>query len=322
MWKGVSPHPQFAKLVLTPFPLEIILEALREAAQDFTDDESWLRQEAKRLHSVTEGLPALLDRYINWMQKKLFMANERIEGPDCFNEVAKPYIENELLSVDSLIPFGGEYLKDKRNILRSAILKLSTYRCITQPHLESICEEDNNFKDDLDAIGWSVDALWNAVRDTHLIEPKDVHWREVYRPIRRLLFQYQFPNPPIPSEPNLLAAEAHRKAAKFYDNWWNDESLSYPPKSMLVWEYIWHYAECFRLSQQSDGAKNLIKLTEELFKRVRRDHHIGVDDLFEYLEDRINGDDELHHTLTMIDISGDLLSVVKKLVRPRRKGGR
>jgi hypothetical protein len=296
-WKGVSPKPRFNHRPLTQFKPQVIRETLvkvvRKEGRQFSD--SWFDENVNRLYKVTEGLPALHVRYINWMQENGFQSLDLMESSDCFERLALPYVNKSLLTAECLIHSGGTNLERKTNILKNTLLKLSPYRRLTRSHLIKLYEEDIDFKNDMNRLNWTINHLWTAIRDTHLTEPnrKEI-MRRVYRPIRRLLFRCQFPSA---SEQYV----AHKSAAEFYENWWEDDHLSADIQSSLVLEYIWHFSEHLRLKNTPDAVNQIIRETERLLARFYPNHRFDTDQIVEHLEDQMTEDEELQECLDEID---------------------
>jgi hypothetical protein len=296
-WKGVSPKPRFNHLPLTQFKPPVIRETLvkvvRKAGHDFPD--SWFEENVNRLYKVTEGLPALHIRYIDWMQGNGFKDLDWIEGSEGFKALAQPYLDKALLTAQCLIHSGGVNMEKRLKILKSSFLKLSPYRRLTRSHLNKLYEEDKDFRGDLDGLKWTINNLWTAIRDTHLTEPnRKEMMRKVYRPIRRLLFRCQFPSLSDQSK-------AHKTAADFYENWWQDDHLSADIQSSLVLEYIWHYAEHLRLANSPHAVDEITDITKGLLDRVYPNHRFDKDQIVEHLEDQMTEDEELQECLDEID---------------------
>jgi hypothetical protein len=293
-WRGVIPSPRFSFLTLTELELAAIESSLRDAVQQkgYKFNQAWFQENAERLYHTTEGLPALLTLYVNWIQQTQFLEVHRIEDSDIFDQIARPYVQDRLLSAYCLIPFGGTHLAERKGILESVLLKLSPYRLLTRSHLEYVCKDDTSMRRSLDALGWTVNELWEAIRETHLTAPKPELWREVYRPIRRLLFRYTFPS--ISEQ-----RKVHQSAAEFYTTWWK-EDLSLDIQSVLALEYLWHCTEDLRLSNLPNVAGELIRMTKELLILISPSDRFGEDIILGYLEDRLNEDVELQDSLVKI----------------------
>ena len=80
-WRGVTPHPRLTVLSLSEFDEAVVQHALFEFAETarlrghFAAD---LRPVAEIVHQVTEGLPALLPRCLQWIQDEGWFELDRL----------------------------------------------------------------------------------------------------------------------------------------------------------------------------------------------------------------------------------------------------
>lgn len=303
-WQGISPMPRFSHLTLTHFNTPVVNRALRDkvSGRKFGDD--WLQQNAERLRWETEGLPALLVKYMDWLEQREFIRPERIQTPTVFEALAQPYARARLLSVDSLLPLGGSRLADKRIVLEQALLRLSTFRLFTQSHLKRVVEGDPDFQIVLSNLRWTIDDLWEAIGNTYLIQPVDDPWRVLHPAIRRLLFRYHC---------SLSAAQrqAHQQAGEFYQGWWNGVPTGKEQSVVLV-ERLWHQAEYLRLADNGlDKTQEFIQFAENLFGQVILPRGYSLKELVYYIEERMSSDVEFQETVGAIkrDLLGRLLEI-------------
>jgi hypothetical protein len=313
-WQGISPIPRFAHLTLTHFNTIVVERALRDKAErakrTFSDD--WYQENAERLCRVTEGLPALLVEYLQWIEDQGFIRPERVEEQLCFEELAKPYVRVVLLSADNLLPQGGERLAEKRVVLEKALLRLSPYRLFTQSHLKQIIESDPELKQALKKLEWTTDNLWNAISETNLMQPVDEPWRVLYPAVRRLLLRYYHPSPDT-------RADAHRLAGEFYQDWWNGVPAG-KEQSVVLMERLWHQAEHLRLVGTPEITQKLIHFASDLFEKVISPRGFSLKELLIYIEEEMNKDDEFQETMEAIDQSlfGKLLEIAEQRREERK----
>jgi hypothetical protein len=267
---------------------------------------SWYRENAERLCWVTEGLPALLVEYMQWIEDRGFIEPERVVDRTVFEELAQPYVSKNLLSVHSLLPSGGDRLADRRDVLDKALLALSTYRLLTQSHLKQIVNEDKDLKAAWEGLRWTISKLWQAIGDTYLMEPIEEPWRKIYPAIRRLLFRYHYATTDA-------RAGAHQIAGKFYQGWWNNVPAGME-QGVVVVERLWHQAEYLRLSGTPDAAQALVQFTEDLFESVIPPYGYSKEELLDFIEEQVHNDEELQETLGDIDgvLFEQLLQIVEQ----------
>ena len=107
-WKGVTPVPRLSVLPLTEFNADVVQQAVSdlsaEVGRAFSSTE--LTNNAVRVHRLTEGLPALLVRCLQWIRAQEWLGMDRLETQELFEELADPYIQQELLTPTSLLPSG------------------------------------------------------------------------------------------------------------------------------------------------------------------------------------------------------------------------
>jgi hypothetical protein len=325
-WKGISPKPQFAHLPLTHFKAIVVESALRAIAArgPHTFGNSWYRENADRLRGVTEGLPALLVDYMQWIEDQAFIEPERVEERAVFDQLAQPYVSKTLLSVHSLLPSGGDQLAERRNVLEKALLALSPYRLFTQSHLKQIVNENHDLKVALTDLNWTISKLWQTIGDTYLMEPIEEPWRKIYPAIRRLLFRYHYGTTDA-------RAKAHEVAGKFYQGWWNNVPAGMEQGVVLV-ERLWHQAEYLQLSGLPDAAQALVQFTDNLFESQFTDnlfesvippYGYSKEELLDFIEEQMRNDEELQETFAGIDedLFEKLLQVVEQARSGKARGG-
>ena len=118
-WRGVGSvarmGERFESLQLTEFGHEVVFQALLALPNEIGGEALWCHAEG--LHRLTEGLPALLVRSVQWARIGL-SRHGRSDRSLAFDEVARDYIEKDLLSADSLLPMGGPRTAEALAVLR------------------------------------------------------------------------------------------------------------------------------------------------------------------------------------------------------------
>lgn len=235
-WRGLGGDAvsgqRFHPVALTEFGVEVVHQALAELGHDLGAVR--LRDCARRLHRLSEGLPALLVRGLRWAEEGGFLEVEDSDSESTFDEVARPYIRDQLLSVDSLLPLGGADLSVARDLLERALRVLVGYRLFTTAHLRFHVAADQDFRTTLESAGWTLDHLWRAMNRTALLtRPLSEPWLQIEPPIRRLLYRYYH-----------CSAQArcatHATARRFYEGW-TDKNAGKEQGVVLV-ECLWHEA--------------------------------------------------------------------------------
>ncbi len=285
-WRGVAPPPRLAILPLTELDIDIVRRALQGMAQQMhrTIAPAVLEQNALRVHRLSEGLPALLVGCLQWIQREGWFDLERLDDQEVFEELARPYIQTSLLSLESLFPWGGRRLREQRDALEEAFRFLAPYRLFTQSHLRHHFELDAASAI-LDHLGWTIEDLWGAISGTALLSrPLDEPWQEIYPAIRRLLYRYYYRS-------DERRADAHRAARKFVEVW--AEKQAGKEQVIGLVECLWHEAAVLRLSQPRELEKELTGSARKLSHDLRPSSAYAVPELRAYAAERMWNDEEL-----------------------------
>ncbi len=285
-WKGVSPLPRFQIRRLTEFRAEVVYNALEDLAREtnriFAAEE--LQQIALRVHALGEGLPALLAASLRWIRERGWNDLELLEDPATFDEIAKPYIERDLLSSGSLSARGSTPTNDERAAIQQALLKLSPYRFLTMSHLTKHVS-DGALQNYLEQLGWRVTDLWDAVSGADLLYvPLWQPWHEVYAPIRRLLCRHAYP----------AIAErirAHQEALEFTRPFMTGLYGSDQCRALV--ECLWQEAQILTLARSPDLEETLTRLGGEFSARLSPVPGIDLRSLREMAVRFIENDQEL-----------------------------
>jgi TIR domain len=307
-WGGVIPSPALETLRLTEYSVPVVREALRELASQrrryFSDPEFW--EHAQRVHGLSEGLPALLVRSLQWIKSVSFAGMRRLEGQQLFEQLARPYMQDGLLSLESLFRWSGQVLQGgpdllaQRDALERAFQVLAPYRLFTLSHLRSHANSDGGLRAALERAGWSVEHLWRAIGDTALLrQPLDEPWKEIYPAIRRLFYRYYYAT-------DGSRADAHRAARRFYDGW-ADKTAGKEQGVVLV-ECLWHEAVYRRLEDSPGIDQLLMNSARRLSETLEVSETYAEEELREYTVTRMRNDEELQQAV------GDVPGLFERLI--------
>jgi hypothetical protein len=284
-WKGIVPQ-RLSPLPLTEFTSDVVQQALHDLSEEmgrgFSAD--WLSQNALRVHRVTEGLPALLVKCLQWIQREHWLELERLEDQERFEELLVPYIEKGLLTSASLLPGGRGRAQKPLEALVETYRVLVPYRLFTQSHLRHYEDTNANFKATLDAANWSITDLWAAISATTLLKrPSNEPWKEVHSAIRRLLYRYFYR-----SEEDRAAVHG---GARQFMAMWSDKQVGTEQCIGLV-ECLWHEANQF-LGNLSEMEEKLTKSAAMLSSALGESTAYTLDELRTFAAERMRDDVEL-----------------------------
>lgn len=159
-WRGLGSSARtgerFEAMRLTEFGHDVVHRALLDLPREFDEEERW--GHAETLHRLSEGLPALLVKSVQWADDTHFRQMHLADSPDVLDAVARGYIENDLLSADSLLPLGGPRQGEALAVLREMLRVLSPYRLFTQSHLKFHLDRAPGLQQALTAARSSVGA--------------------------------------------------------------------------------------------------------------------------------------------------------------------
>ena len=308
-WRGLGSEARigerFEPLRLSEFGDDIVHQALLDLRRNFGDDERW--GHAATLHRLSEGLPALLVRSVQWADKTGFLQMHRADGPAAFDAVARDYIENDLLSLDSLLPMGAPRPAEALTVLREMLRVLSTYRLYTQSHLKFHLDADPTLQQALADAHWTRADLWDALGQTALgtQEAAQEIWHEIERPLRRLLHRHHYR-----TEADGMAA--HTMARRFYEGWTQDRAAGREQQVVLV-ESLWHEASRLAIEQPDALTRLLPDVAVELARTFGRSPMYEPAEFSEAVVRRLHDDDELKVLLTGRGRNGLFEEIVKSV---------
>jgi hypothetical protein len=267
---GMIPSPEFHNSLLTEFKVNVIADALQDAGREMglKHQRRFYNELAERVRRATEGLPALLVEYVEWIKREAFLFKpEHIESESLFRKIARPYIENSLLSAHALVPDWVEAneVEKARQALVQLILKTSVFRLVTTSHLNFLSRKDQELNAALEYLRESRRDPFDVFSNLPVVVPGEEPWRTTYTAIRRLLFRYQYGS-------NDKRAKAHQHAQAIYRDWHD-----LPPgtdKVHFLIEQLWHESEYVRLSRLPKGKS---RINEFLNKLLDRKNLMGID---------------------------------------------
>jgi hypothetical protein len=290
-WIGVTPRPRLKLLPLTKFRVEVMFAALRELAEsmnrDFSDAE--LLSHAELVHRLSEGLPALLYCYLNWIYEAQWNGLDRLKDREQFDRLTKSYIEEQLISATGLCRSGDAPNEEERRALARTFQAMAPYRIFTQSHLRHHAQPGGALHGVLEDLNWTVDKLWDEVGKTDwLTRPLPQPWQEVHPPIRRLLCHHWYTS-------EASCAQAYRDAREFVQSWARAQTGS--DQSVALVECLWHEAQVLSLSRASDMEEKLIALARELSLHIVPSDTYSQANLRSYAVTLMTQDEELEEAV-------------------------
>jgi hypothetical protein len=292
-WKGygIGRSSFFKALPLDEFGVPVVRAAVDELGRRFGPDD--LERWATALHALSEGMPALLVEGLRWAQEHEFLVIQQCFDETAFATVARPYIKEDLLAIESLLPLDDVVPTPHKNVLERALRAIAPYRLYTQSHLKYHLDGDQDFGRALAESGWSVDQLWEALERTALVKqsPEEI-WRVMNPPIRRLLYRYYYPDPSV-------RLRAHETARRFYDGWAN--RLDDAQQGVVFLECLWHEATTLLYQQPNELPRLLLARTVELTRIFLQPVSYSPVELWEFVSNRMQDDTEFASLISSND---------------------
>ena len=314
-WRGVAPDPRLSVLALTEFQIDVVLQAVSDlaAAMNRTFSLPELRLNAERIHNLSEGLPALLVPCMDWVRREEWLETGLLETGELFSEIAHPYIEERLLSRDSLYPEAVDGPRQPQSgqpgeplrALKEALRLLAPYRLFTQAHLRHHVGSDPDFSTAMADLDWTVESMWDAISGSALLlRPLDEPWQELYPAIRRLLYRYFYRS----VEEQALA---HHEARKFVEVWAHKQQGKEQVIGLL--ESLWHETCEARLTEVAEMAERLTDSAMTLSLALKPSEAYTVAELRAFAADRMRNDKEFRHVLNdNVGLFSRLVSIVRE----------
>jgi hypothetical protein len=248
-----------------------------------------LRSDAELMHSFTEGSPMLLARCLQWLRRDGWLRPERLNTPEMFDELVRPYVEAELLSARCLFPDDDLDRSPDREVMVHVLRVLAPYRLFTGSHLSHHLDTDAPLRESLADRGWSTTDLWAAIGHISLLSlPLDELWYSVHPPIRRLLFRFFHR-----TDDERIAV--HRTAYAFTEQWMS--SLTGSDLVSGTVERLWHLSALHRLEESEDYSDRLLTNAVSYRESLRTSPGFDEDALRFALANRIRNDREIQDNL-------------------------
>ncbi|MEU4253545.1 toll/interleukin-1 receptor domain-containing protein [Amycolatopsis sp. NPDC026612] len=293
-WEGFGAQggPRIVKVPLAEFTEDVVRLAVRELADDLSADD--LDQWSDGLCRLSEGLPAVLAQSLRWAESTAFLAIDdcQVATQAVFDKVARPYIKDDLLATESLLPFAGD--DPKRWAALEAALKFAVrYRLLTQSHLRYHIENNAVFQQQLEAAGWNQVDLWQAMGQTAL-QNREVQepWHVLHRPIRRLLYRYYYPDAES-------RHRSHEQAREFYAKWAAKGAGS--ELGPILVESLWHETAKLLHTSPATVSEDLPRTAVQLVEEFRRPEILEPSEYCDYVTERLTADREFEMLLRNFD---------------------
>lgn len=299
-WRSIVPQPRLTALPVRGLTADAIEERLHDmevpARAVYSPGESFASL-SSLIEEMTAGVPELLDPFLGWMRDQEWLDVHRVERPEVFKTLASPYVRERLLARDGLFPVPDEVRPEQAAVVEKAVRFLVRYRFFTQFHLRHYLDEDEAFREDLEAAGWEAEDLWEALSGLSILSrPLDEPWQEIHPAIRRLLFRYFYPS-------SAQRVTAHQEARQLTSEWAHGQS----GKDQVVGltESFWHATLSSWLARRGDVRKNVLAEMRDLREGIQKSETYGAADLRLYAVDRMADDSELQRVIASIDDRDD-----------------
>lgn len=319
-WLAISDEsPRFKLRELSPFTYHVVYQTLDEMVvdNDVNYGQKWVAETAKQLRRITEGFPALLSIYLGWIKENAFIFDpEELEDQKLFTKLAKPYVEDTILSLDSL--FHGESdanrIQPQYIALKEAISRLCLYRRFVTRYVGHLLQDNTNVNNILHKLSWEIDDLHKVLKRTYVFEPTSALdlWTVFYPEVRRLLFRYFYAT----SEQQV---EAHQNAGEFYrDRWFEWDNTD---RAIVLLEYLWHQTEYFRLIRVDRAEGDIKKIAKVLFNAGVKSEQAAPLEIAGMIRLRMLEDKEFRNTAYQIspELLDQLLKLLDKIVMGAKK---
>lgn len=311
-WKGVTPTPRLAPLPLTEFHTDVVEQALHDLADEMgLQIPAWrIRDNGALVYRLTEGLPALLVRCLQWIRANQWVAMERrLEDPRRFEELAVPYIQHELLTSASLLPASQGDSHAQMQALVQSYRVLTLYRLFTQSHLRHYLESDDEFRATLAAAGWVLQDLWRAIGETALLRrPLNEPWQEIHAAIRRLLYRYFY-------RTDDERKQAHSEARLFVELWADGQVGTEQVIGMV--ECLWHESIAAGPPNPAEMERRLTESARKLSGSLRESSAFTLPELRTFVVERMTNDEELREAVRGVSgLFGRLIKIAERPVEP------
>ena len=311
-WVGVTAGPRVIPLALTEFRIDVVQEALHDLARTTGRNRPEAFMELNRLaaqvYQLTEGLPALLVRCLQWIHDQEWLDLARLDSPELFDELTNPYIRQGLLTQESLFP------EDRQSAgslaaLEHAYRVLAPFRLFTRSHLKHYVESDAGFRAALQDQQWSMEDLWAAISKTALLRrPFNEPWKQIQTAIRRLLYRHYYKSAD-------QRAQAHSEARKFIEVWADRQSGKEQAIGLI--ECLWHEAMALRLRQPAEIEQRLCESARLLSGEIHESSAYAPDELRRFAADQLQEDAEFQEAVR--DVPSLFFRLVAIILNPAQE---
>lgn len=300
-WDGVASAPRLKFRGLSEFTREVVakaLEDMRDRMEYGPLPADQLQQYAEHVHRLSEGLPALIYRYLDWIHGQRWVGLQHLLEERQFDVLTQPYIE-ELLSPGSLFGPGAALNDELRLCAREALQLLVPYRLYTHAHLDKHLQPGGDLHHFAEKMGWDAAKLVAALTDTDLNHrPQDELWEVIHPPVRRLLCRYWYPS-------DASLANAHFAAGQFVQVLSN--SVTGSDRAVYFVECLWHKSQLLMLNRTADAKGELTKFAGQLSRELLDSSIYSSIGLRTYAANRMRKDEELEKASKLIGVSYDEL---------------
>lgn len=311
-WQGITVGAlnggRYQPMVLTEFAIDVVEQQLPPRRFDYEERRAY----AERLHQMSEGLPALLIRCMDWAYSNEYRQMDRCDDPELFTEVAAEYIEQEVLGAESVLPDAMESTVPVLEVINASLQALSAFRIYTVSHLADLVTNEEVLARTFAAVGWSHEDLWEAVRHgaSHSQRSDDEIWREIEPAIRRLLFRFRH-------RTDKQRVAAHAKALTFYQGWAKDWAAGREQQVVLV-ECLWHAASQLMIEKPAELPELLPRTAIELAATYGTSPMYRPSEMRAAAGSRLNADGEFQKLLSGYPgLFDDVVEKVKLTIEER-----
>jgi hypothetical protein len=312
-WRGLgkpATTTRFEPLHLTEFRDDVVRQAVKALGRDLGADREW--EYALRLHRMSEGLPALLVRSLQWAVRTQFLSMDECFADVTFDKVVRPYVQADLLAVESLLPSGSTRQREAMAVLDHALRVISPYRLFTQTHLATHLRTDAAFSQALADAGWSEGELWEALSRTSLCRQSPGEpWRVLEPSIRRLLHRYYH-------RTVQERHDAHVVARQFYEGWTPVRTAGMEQPVVML-ECLWHEASRVMIADSDGAPRRLPAAAAELAREFGASEVYQREEFTAYLNRLLDNDDELQMLVQgHSGLFGDIVHAVETAIGGER----
>ena len=257
-WHGTNLGLRPAQLPLAELQSDTIQQAVYDLAYEMgrAFDPATLNRCANHVQHLSEGIPALFARCLEWIRAHEWVGMDRLASQQLFADLAHSFIQDKLLSRDILTPPGQSWDSELRRVLLHGLRLLAPYRFVTPSHLRHSIDSDPSLEARLMAMSWSIEEFWIAITGTALmLRSQNGFWPTIYPPIRRLLFRYYY-------ETDEAQADAHRNARIFVEAWASRRAGQEQVAGLV--ECLWHETAALRLIRSARIREDLSETARTL----------------------------------------------------------